>query len=77
MIFDDAKDTWLTIFKIDGTEINGLSLDVLPIPDEFGITDAITDGAEREDSEIEFTQLDQNGPALIKPSTSELIKRWS
>jgi hypothetical protein len=45
--------------------------------DEFGITDAITDGAEREDSEIEFTQLDQNGPALIKPSTSELIKRWS
>lgn len=37
MIFDDAKDTWLTIFKIDGTDINGLSLDVLPIPDgEFG-----------------------------------------
>jgi hypothetical protein len=45
--------------------------------DEFGITDAITDGAERADSEIEFTQLDRNGPALIKPSTSELIKRWS
>lgn len=37
MIFDDAKDTWLTIFKIDGTEINGLNLDVLPIPDgEYG-----------------------------------------
>lgn len=30
---DDAKDTYLTIFKIDGIEINGLSLDVLPIPD--------------------------------------------
>ena len=32
---------------------------------------------ERDDSEIWFTQLDKNGPALIKPSTSELIKRWS
>lgn len=34
---DDAKDTWLTVYKIDDTEINGLNLDVMPIPDgEFG-----------------------------------------
>lgn len=30
---EDAKDTWLTVFKIDNIEINGLNLDVMPIPD--------------------------------------------
>jgi hypothetical protein len=44
--------------------------------DEYGITDAITDGTEREDSEIEFTQLDRNGPAIIKPAKNELSERW-
>lgn len=44
--------------------------------DEYGITDAITDGAEREDSEIEFSQLDRNGPAVIKPARAELTERW-
>ncbi len=44
--------------------------------DEYGITDVITDGTEREDSEIEFTQLDRNGPAIIKPAKNELSERW-